>query len=242
MKTKLLTLFVLLLVGFLFPQKAYAAECSGAALNAASCTVSNSYSFANTVDGLDGGAIQLQTGGTLTILNGYTVAATSFVFNGGSMVINTGATFKPGTAIWMTDSDGDGYPASTTQVSQAGSPGAGYVRKNTLTSASTADCYDSSANAKPGQATYYAVDRGDGSYDYNCDSAVSKTRIGCTTPNCGNSCTLTCGYFDASAEGTACGTTDINAGYASASRNNDEYGDCSSCTKTGTTLTTMSCR
>ena len=157
------------------------------------------------------------------------------------MVINAGATFKPGVFIWMTDADADGYPASTTQVAQAGSPGAGYVRKSTLTSASTTDCYDSSSSAKPGQATYYTANRGDGSFDYNCDSSITKRRLNCSAPVC-DACTVTCAYIDASGEGTACGTTDINAGYESATRNNDEYGACVSCSGVGTTLTTMECR
>lgn len=239
---KFITTFIVLTGLFLFPQKVSAAECSAAGLADASCTISNSYSFNNTVDGLDGGAIQLQTGGTLTILNGYTVAASSFVFNGGAMVINTGASFKPGTGIWMLDSDSDLYPASTTQVAQAGSPGAGYVRKNTLTSATTVDCYDANALAKTGQANYYTVNRGDGSFDYNCDSSTTKRRINCSAPTCANNCTVTCDYIDASGEGTACGTGNINAGYQSATRNNDEYGSCVSCTGVGTTLTTMECR
>ena len=243
MKIKILATLILFAAGlFLFTHKASAAECSAAGLGEPSCTVSGSYSFANTVDGLDGGAIQLQTGGTLTILSGYTVAASSFVLNGGSMVINSGATFKPGVNIWMTDADADGYPASATQVAQAGSPGAGYVRKSTLTSASTTDCYDANAFAKTGQTNYYPVNRGDGSFDYNCDSAITKRRLGCGAPTCANNCTVTCNYIDASGEGTACATTGINAGYQSATRNNDQYGACVSCTGVGTTLTTMECR
>ena len=36
------------------------------------------------------------------------------------------------------------------------------------------DCYDSNALAKPGQTSYYPTHRGDGSYDYNCDSVSEK--------------------------------------------------------------------
>ncbi len=35
----------------------------------------------------------------------------------------------------------------------------------------TNDCYDSNAEANPGASSYFTVHRGDGSYDYNCDSA-----------------------------------------------------------------------
>jgi hypothetical protein len=31
------------------------------------------------------------------------------------------------------------------------------------------DCYDGNADAYPGAVRYFAVDRGDGSYDYDCD-------------------------------------------------------------------------
>jgi len=37
------------------------------------------------------------------------------------------------------------------------------------------DCYDSNPLAKPGQLNYYDVDRGDGSYDYDCDGSQTKS-------------------------------------------------------------------
>jgi hypothetical protein len=33
------------------------------------------------------------------------------------------------------------------------------------------DCYDSNANAHPGQTAYFTADRGDGSWDYNCSGS-----------------------------------------------------------------------
>ena len=36
------------------------------------------------------------------------------------------------------------------------------------------DCYDSNANAYPGNTTYYAAHRGDGSYDFNCSGSEEK--------------------------------------------------------------------
>ena len=36
------------------------------------------------------------------------------------------------------------------------------------------DCYDSNASAHPGQTAYFTADRGDGSYDYNCDGSDDK--------------------------------------------------------------------
>jgi hypothetical protein len=42
------------------------------------------------------------------------------------------------------------------------------------------DCYDGNANAHPGQTMLFDVDRGDGSYDYDCDGAgtPSTTTVG----------------------------------------------------------------
>lgn len=43
----------------------------------------------------------------------------------------------------------------------------------TLTS-NTLDCYDNNANAKPGQTAYFGTNRGDGSFDYDCDGSVTR--------------------------------------------------------------------
>jgi len=234
---KIATFILFIASFFLFASNANAAECTSTSTS--SCTVSGAFSFSNATDGING-SITITTNGTLTLLNGYSVGATSFVFTGGTMVVNTGATLKPGTTtVYMLDADSDGYPASTT--TKYFESAAGRRSVSDLTSLSTADCYDSNANAKPTQTLYYSSNRGDGSYDYNCDSATTKRRLSCTSPVC-SACSVTCDYIDASGEGTACGTTGINAGYASATRNNDEYGNCVSCTGVGTTTTTMECR
>lgn len=46
-------------------------------------------------------------------------------------------------------------------------------RQSTIVS-HTVDCYDDNANAKPGQTTHFSTDRGDGSFDYNCDGNNNK--------------------------------------------------------------------
>jgi hypothetical protein len=70
------------------------------------------------------------------------------------------------------DADADGYAASSGD-------------KICKTTASLgADCYDLNASAKPGQTSYFTVHRGDGSFDYNCNSVTDKTS-GCS----GNTCT-----------------------------------------------------
>ncbi len=60
-----------------------------------------------------------------------------------------------------TDADNDNY------FSQAlGFTGTCYALPKLYT-----DCFDFNANAKPGQLALFTVDRGDGSFDYNCDGA-----------------------------------------------------------------------
>ena len=82
---------------------------------------------------------------------------------------NSGCTHTPSgsaTTCYL-DSDGDGYgSASTSQVSCGVCP-SGYVTNKT-------DCYDGSADAKPGQTKLFSVNRGDGSFDYDCDGIVTK--------------------------------------------------------------------
>ena len=39
----------------------------------------------------------------------------------------------------------------------------------TCNQAPTIDCYDGNANARPGQTSFFGSNRGDGSFDYNCD-------------------------------------------------------------------------
>jgi len=77
-----------------------------------------------------------------------------------------------------TDADADGYPAPTGKICQA-------------TAGNADDCYDNNANAHPEQTTYYISNRGDGSWDYNCDGFETKSpRLNClstlstTSPRC----------------------------------------------------------
>lgn len=74
------------------------------------------------------------------------------------------------------DNDGDTYPgtgATRCKGASCASP------SDTYDYDSATDCYDSNANAKPGQTTYYTTHRGDGSFDYNCDSTITNQYIYC---------------------------------------------------------------
>ena len=82
------------------------------------------------------------------------------------------------------DLDGDTYTSGTTQVCS----GASLPAYNQTTSpyrsapSATADCYDvnstGGANAHPGQIAFFTVNRGDGSFDYNCDGAANGITVG----------------------------------------------------------------
>ncbi len=58
-----------------------------------------------------------------------------------------------------------------------------------------ADCYDANSNVFPGQTASYAVQRGDGSFDYDCDGVATRTAAACDTCSC--SLSGTCAAFTA---------------------------------------------
>jgi serine protease len=94
------------------------------------------------------------------------------------------------------------------------------------------DCYDSSANAYPGATAYYTEERGDGSFDYNCDGLETQrytTSFSCRLS--GRSCRATPGWTSGTPE---CGAT------------GDWATSCtkvgSTCIASGATTQTQSCR
>ncbi len=64
------------------------------------------------------------------------------------------------------DMDGDGYGNAGVTTSACSAP-SGYVSDNT-------DCYDNNYNAHPRQGGWFTTNRGDGSFDYNCDGAETQ--------------------------------------------------------------------
>jgi hypothetical protein len=65
-------------------------------------------------------------------------------------------------ALRFQDADGDGFGAGGPQLHCPKEPG---------TSEMGGDCYDGNPAAKPGQSAFFAVQRGDASFDYDCDGA-----------------------------------------------------------------------
>lgn len=113
------------------------------------------------------------------------------------------------------DVDGDGFrpnDASTSPSPALDCSAPGVVGA----SAPTGDCLDSNADVFPGQTKFFGDDRGDGSFDYNCDAAEEKQYTGlhtCYAAMSEGACmsaqggwglnTPGCGYYDSHAASCA---------------------------------------
>ncbi len=131
-------------------------------------------------------------------------------------------TISPDTP-WYLDRDDDSFGWSFTSVRQC-MPPEGYVLDAT-------DCYDRSSEAYPGATDYYSTDRGDASYDYDCDGAETPeytATFSCTGTSCGT-------HTDGWTTGTpACGESGTWATSC--------YRSGGSCVASGTSTRTQSCR
>lgn len=94
-----------------------------------------------------------------------------------------GGSTPGGTKTCYKDADNDGYGSSSggTQTGQTTCT-AGWSESNN-------DCYDQNASANPGQTGDFYVDRGDGSFDYNCNGQNDKKYA---THGFGSLPTITC--------------------------------------------------
>ncbi len=98
-----------------------------------------------------------------------------------------------GNKCYVTDADGDGYSSAPSTCYDTSA--AGRVRRRCLT-ATTVDCGDGNASAKPGQTTASSstfTNTATGlSYDWNCDGVETKTYA--TAPYSCSGCTNGSGY------------------------------------------------
>jgi len=125
------------------------------------------------------------------------------------------------------DVDKDGYGAGAFGC-YIPSPSYNIVNNNT-------DCYDGNANAHPGQTAYFTVDRGDGSFDYDCNGSNNyqyQSWIG-SISGCNFSCrsipaTWTCGAI-------------ISNGIVCGGASGTFYTD-ANCSAGATSATTIACR
>jgi hypothetical protein len=83
-----------------------------------------------------------------------------------------------GCTSYYYDGDGDGYGTGTSRCQCDPNYTSGYEATN------DDDCYDANADAHPGQLSYFYDDRGDGSWDYNCDGSQTKSDKRTTVYSC----------------------------------------------------------
>lgn len=72
-----------------------------------------------------------------------------------------------GCTTYYRDYDGDGYGDAS--LSQCTCSTQGYFDVT-----NSSDCYDNNADVRPNQTSYFSSDRGDGSFDYDCNGAQDK--------------------------------------------------------------------
>jgi hypothetical protein len=109
-----------------------------------------------------------------------------------------------------TDADDDNYgTGSSQQICSGESLPDGYTSQG-------GDCYDANANAKPGQTSYFTTDRGDGSFDYDCNGQTNKHSQYCDLiTSCNTSGSGSCGWYSyiegyGTEGGLSCGDTGKN--------------------------------
>jgi hypothetical protein len=146
-------------------------------------TSSGGSATGGTSSGGTGGAHAGDAGGATDAGDSSTAGDSAPAGGTGGVRIDAGNCANPTT--YFADSDGDKYGDKVTSVKACARP-AGYVENSD-------DCYDDNASAKPGQTGWFKVDRGDGSYDYDCDK--SEDQHWTAAGNCGlGICVLTEGW------------------------------------------------
>jgi hypothetical protein len=102
-----------------------------------------------------------------------------------------------GCTTWYLDADEDGYGTSVSVCTCSAT--------GDYTATLSSDCYDANPDANPTHTSFHTANRGDGSYDYNCDDAEQKkdtatsdscaffSDIGCSSPDGWASSPPSCG-------------------------------------------------
>ena len=137
---------------------------------------------------------------------------------------------EPCTTTYYRDYDDDGY-GDPTKSQCLSSPTGLY------TSTNANDCYDYNADAKPGQTEYFDINRGDGSYDYDCDGV--EERLYFDVGSCqivGTSCNAILGWSNGSV--ASCGFTRV---WITACEFQFDFSSGSTCVE-DTTLRTQTCQ
>ncbi len=121
-------------------------------------------------DGVEAGNVTIATW-TLTLNASFAWnPGNSITVSSGSIAIGSGGSLVE-SYVWSEDTDSDNYASSTGMQVSATDPGVSWSRRSSFNGY---DCYDSNAQAKPGQTAYFATHRGDGSFDYDCNSTEGK--------------------------------------------------------------------
>ena len=178
--------------------------CSGASLpsgwrssaNGSDCNDGDGTKWQNLTGYPDSDGDGVSLGASQQVCSGSSLPA-GYVASSGSDCNDANATVQTSKTIYS-DGDGDGYTVSgAAQCVSSGTGGcvANYSKNESsacvLTSSlSGTDCYDASANAKPGQTAYFTTNRGDGSFDYDCGGSTDYFYS--DTNNCVQ--TLACAY------------------------------------------------
>ena len=206
MKRYSIAVIILLGAGMFLGAKPVEAACTNVPVGG-NYAVSTSCQFSYTIDGVDTSTgnntavLTINTTKALTVGTGQTVIAGSIDLSAANVSINFVGTGKLNTGIeyhiLATDSDGDGWPDSTTYSTSAGTRRGAYTSATYEdTWATTIDCGPNNASAKPGQTVYQAGSFTNAVnaalvYDWNCDGVETKafTRV----YTC-NACTNGSGY------------------------------------------------
>lgn len=177
----------------------------------------------NTIEGIDVATTEESTtniaalnviNSSITINTNAGLIVGSVILSGGSTIstLTTNSFIKTGPA-WVNDYDSDGYAGSFTQLYTA--TASGRRRLGRMQSTTAIDCYDLNANAKPNSTYCSNVNRGDGSFDYDCTGV----QLSCGTQyytaysaaymvkNKYMNCTGNYGYLTLTGGNASCGTT-----------------------------------